>query len=133
MYQLLYRSTADAGLPSQDVFKIVETSARNNPARYVTGFLVFAHNQFAQFVEGPKEQLDALLKDLSSDPRHCDIEILAERVAGGRCFPKWRMRRIAVDRATIADLVAEMRAASVSEDIVRKVREFVNALRLPAA
>ena len=66
MQQLIYVSYASDDFQSGDVFKIIETSARNNPTRDVTGFLVYAHDTFVQFVEGPAASLDALLDDLKA-------------------------------------------------------------------
>lgn len=94
MERLVYRSTAARDLESDAVFKIIETSARKNPGREITGFLIFNGRAFLQLVEGPPDQLDALLHDLAGDPRHHSIEVLDRSEAAERWFPNWRMKRL---------------------------------------
>lgn len=94
MERIVYTSRARTDLASDEVFRIIETSARNNPARDVTGFLIFNQNRFLQLVEGERQALDELLGVLKRDPRHCDLAIHVREPAIKRCFPNWRMRRL---------------------------------------
>ena len=94
MQRLVYRSNATPGLESDAVFKIIETSARKNAGREVTGFLIFDGRAFLQLVEGPSHQLDNLLQDLAGDIRHHSIEVLDRSDAAERWFPDWRMKRL---------------------------------------
>ena len=59
--QIAYVSRASSVLAPDDVFKIIETSARNNSRDDLTGFLIFAENRFFQVVEGSRSAIDALL------------------------------------------------------------------------
>ena len=90
---LLYTSTAAANIDSGDVFAIIEASARRNPSRGVTGFLIYDGRAFLQYVEGPQDALDDLLGQLAEDRRHGDVRILHRAESGTRLFPKWAMRR----------------------------------------
>ncbi len=94
MERILYTSRASTDLPSDDVFRIIETSARNNPSRDVTGFLIFHRGQFLQLVEGERQALDELLGVLKRDIRHRDLTVHFREPAQQRCFPNWRMRRL---------------------------------------
>ena len=78
MLQLAYVSRASSVLAPDDVFKIIETSARNNSRDDLTGFLIFAENRFFQVVEGSRSAIDALLSRLGEDTRHSQIEILSQ-------------------------------------------------------
>jgi hypothetical protein len=80
MHQIIYTSTARAGLSQEDVFRIVEQSARNNPSHDITGFLLFRKGKFLQLVEGPLMALETLLAQLGNDDRHSDLTVV--------CFPQ---------------------------------------------
>ncbi|GMM91840.1 BLUF domain-containing protein [Qipengyuania sp. MTN3-11] len=121
MQQLVYRSRATHGLGADEIFRIIETSARNNPGRDVTGFLVFARDQFIQLVEGPAASLDALLAVLERDPRHCDIEMLERRSIAARSFPKWRMERVSVVGGNLDKLTGSLATAGVPSHVIGKI------------
>ena len=113
---LLYSSAASDHVDSGDVFAITEESARNNPEREVTGFLLYNGRGFLQYVEGPALALDGLLCMLIGDYRHHSVRILHRAQREDRLFPKWNMRRGGLgaedELAAIyhADLPNEMRA-----------------------
>ncbi|MCH2488294.1 MAG: BLUF domain-containing protein [Erythrobacter sp.] len=112
---LLYSSSASPSVDSGDVFSIIEISARNNPRRDVTGFLIYDGREFLQYVEGPQDALDTLLETLGRDTRHHSVRILHRAQSDKRLFPKWAMRRAGEgaenELATIrrTDLPSEMR------------------------
>ncbi|KZY54467.1 hypothetical protein A3736_02745 [Erythrobacter sp. HI0063] len=113
---LLYSSVASTHVDSGDVFAIIEESARNNPQRQVTGFLIYDGREFLQYIEGSAMALESLLNVLSGDYRHHSVRILHRAQREDRLFPKWKMRRAGLgaedELAAIyhADLPNEMRA-----------------------
>jgi len=92
--QVTYISEATSKLGPGDLFRIIETSTKNNLRDDLTGFLVFLNRQFFQVIEGPQDAIDALLIRLQSDPRHTCIKIIDERSIDARAFPAWRMKRL---------------------------------------
>ena len=94
MKRLIYSSRAAAGIDSAEVFKIIEASARNNPRREITGFLLHDADRFLQYVEGPSLAIEALMADLERDPRHSHIETIHEETADKRWFADWGMKRL---------------------------------------
>lgn len=99
MFEVAYISEASSSLAPDEVFKIIETSARNNLRDDLTGFLIFADNRFFQVIEGPPASIDALMDRLKSDARHSSIEIISRREINERSFPRWRMERVKVSDA----------------------------------
>lgn len=99
MIEVAYISEASSSLAPDEVFKIIETSARNNLRDDLTGFLIFADNRFFQVVEGPAVSIDALMNRLKSDARHSSIEIISRRDIDQRSFPRWRMERVRANDA----------------------------------
>lgn len=94
MHRIVYSSIASKGTNTPDVFEIVDVSARNNPQRSVTGFLLYDADRFLQMIEGPALALQALLEDLEADPRHHSIEVLHRSATDERWFPDWEMKQL---------------------------------------
>lgn len=101
--QYLYISTAPS-LSRDEVDAILATSARNNPARDVTGLLLYNGRNFLQLLEGEKGELDALMARISEDSRHSGVSILHSGEVAERTCPKWSMKRV-----IIAESVANRR------------------------
>ncbi len=125
MDQLIYRSRAVNGLSSAETFKIIEISARNNPARDITGFLIFGRGEFLQLIEGPDQALDQLLSDLAVDPRHTGIEVLARRPILARSFPNWRMQRLSLDETSMETIRDQFVGKGLPNAMLDAVTSFV--------
>lgn len=123
---LLYTSVAAKGLDSADVFKIVEDSSRRNPARDITGFLIFDRTGFLQYVEGPQAALDELLETLGKDRRHHSVRVLHRSQSGHRLFPRWAMRRAG---ATAEQELETIRAAGLPAAMMAELEGFGTRLR----
>lgn len=129
MHQIIYASEARPGLGPDEIFRIVEQSARNNPSADITGFLIFRGNRFLQLVEGPLMSLETLLTRLADDERHHSLTILSRMQVSERWFPRWRMRRLgeggdALEELTMA-LTAEGRGRALPEAVQAFLRETV--------
>ena len=94
MERIVYTSIAADALPTQEVFRIVETSERNNPKRDVTGFLIHDSDRFLQLIEGPPMAVEALVAEIETDPRHHSFEVRLRSTAEERWFPDWEMKRL---------------------------------------
>ncbi|WP_133366319.1 BLUF domain-containing protein [Qipengyuania sediminis] len=125
MHQVVYVSEAAPGLGSQDVFRIIEQSARNNPSADITGFLIFRGGRFLQLVEGPLMSLETLLQVLERDPRHHSLRVLSRTPVAARSFGRWRMRRLGGDGEAAAELEASLLAESGAHELPAPVREFL--------
>lgn len=129
MIQVTYTSVAADNLDSGEVFRIVETSASNNAAADLTGFLLFSEGRFFQVVEGPEECIDALMARLDLDPRHHSIKVSHRVETASRSFAKWRMKRVALPSrvARLSDLSPEFNEAP--DYIKRCVEDFLRLER----
>jgi hypothetical protein len=129
MEQLIYVSTANPSVAGGDVFDIIQTSARRNPERGITGFLVFANGQFFQYVEGESAALDRLLGDLSQDPRHHSIQVLHRQPCAQRAFPGWTMKRLfgSQQSGAPAVLLDQLATLGIPVEPVREVERILTA------
>lgn len=132
MEQIVYTSRAAAGVSGAGVFDIVATSARNNPGREVTGFLIFSDGEFLQLIEGPPNQLDRLLATLRTDLRHRDLEVLSRRPVAQRTFANWQMRRFDTDLGDPATILCKLREKGIAREALRTVEQFISRPRKAA-
>lgn len=125
MHQLIYTSEAKCELSHEDVFRIVEQSARNNPGLDITGFLLFRGGRFLQLIEGPLVALETLLQRLARDDRHHSLHVLSRVPITRRSFPRWRMRRVGVAVEAQDELEEVLRTESSGCPLPEAVRTFL--------
>ncbi len=98
LYQLVYCSRATPGLDDEAVHGIIRSARRHNPALGITGLLVFGSGIFFQWLEGPRDNITALMARLQADSRHADIVTLgSSEELRERLFPDWDMELVAGD------------------------------------
>ncbi len=109
LYNMVYCSRAAPGVDDADVDRIIASSRRHNPARGITGMLVFGGGIFFQWLEGPRDNVMELLATLKADTRHESIVLLtSSEEVRERLFPDWDMELVtAVDiRDVLLDALA---------------------------
>jgi hypothetical protein len=112
LYQVVYCSRAAQGIDEAAVAGIVASSKRHNPARAITGLLVYGSGVFFQWLEGPRAEVTQLMALLHDDPRHHDIVPLSEsEEVRERLFPAWDMEQVEAGdiRAVLEDALANAR------------------------
>jgi Sensors of blue-light using FAD len=120
--QYLYISTAPT-LGREEVDAILATSARNNPARGITGLLLFNGRNFLQLLEGEESEVAGLMERITNDPRHSGVSVLDHRGIDVRTCPDWAMKRV-----LIAESIAsrrEMLEQELPEGLDPDVRKMI--------
>ncbi len=91
MYFILYSSQAKGQPNSQEFAIILGQSLRNNPAKEITGLLLYHDGSFMQIIEGEKANVLALYETIRHDSRHEHVKTIVEGEQNGRKFPDWAM------------------------------------------
>ncbi|MEM1195054.1 MAG: BLUF domain-containing protein [Pseudomonadota bacterium] len=120
--QYLYISTAPS-LSRDEVDSILAASQRNNPARNVTGLLLYNGRNFLQLLEGEESELVSLMMRISHDPRHTGISMIDRKLVEERVCPNWAMKRV-----PIAESVANRRAsleANLPDSLDAQTRKII--------
>lgn len=86
---LTYKSTATTNPTTADLQAIVNQARARNRQLGITGMLLFEDGCFLQTLEGPPDQLDMVWNAIKRDKRHCNIEVLNERISQSRLFSQW--------------------------------------------
>ena len=104
LYALYYWSHSTRAISDAEAAELALRSAQNNARFGVTGLLLYGGTfqatpgVFAQWIEGEKTAIQSLFKRIAADPRHTDVQLIAEGHAedlvgrDGRLFPDWGMR-----------------------------------------
>ena len=110
LHQTIYCSRAAAGVDDAAVARIIATARRMNPARGVTGLLVFGSGVFFQWIEGPRDNVTQLMDRIRIDPRHDHVVTLSEtEEVRERLFPEWDMELVSAReiRDVLQDALAD--------------------------
>jgi hypothetical protein len=133
LHNIVYCSRAAPGVTDADVQAIIATSRRWNPARGVTGLLVYGGDIFFQWLEGPKESIVELMHSIRKDKRHNTlVELAVNEEVRERMFPTWDMELVQPDdiREVLQDALRDAKAA-VNTKALRELLQRVEAEELP--
>jgi Sensors of blue-light using FAD len=98
LYNVVYCSRAMPGVDDAAVGRIIASSRRLNPARGITGLLVFGSGIFFQWLEGPRDSVMELMATLKTDERHESIvPLTVTEEVRERLFPDWDMELVTSD------------------------------------
>lgn len=75
----------------KEIGKILESARRNNPARGITGALLYSGGYFCQVIEGSEASLEELFEIIQLDDRHTDVTVLHFEPLDERNFADWSM------------------------------------------
>ena len=93
LYKLIYASRPRIS-GEADIEEILAASRRNNPQKHVTGMLLFNRDWFVQLLEGTRAATTERFLQISADPRHDGIELMAFRATPFRLFADWSMHYV---------------------------------------
>lgn len=90
LHRAIYVSDAvgDAATSLLVLVEILGESERNNRRDGLTGVLMRHAGLFLQAIEGPRGDVDRLLKRLRADPRHENLRLLSDHDVPDRLFPE---------------------------------------------
>ena len=92
VFRLAYASRAGTDMNRGAVVNLTANAAENNRRNHVSGVLFSGNGIFLQWLEGPGEDVCALMSRIQSDPRHRDVTVLSAGWLSGRRYPRWPMQ-----------------------------------------
>jgi len=91
MYQLMYASTAAWTMEHGDLNTILDEARANNRRYGVTGLLLHLDHGFLQLLEGPKDAVLEVFRQIERDHRHIGVRVLIQQDTPSRLFGNWSM------------------------------------------
>jgi hypothetical protein len=127
-FSLLYvsQSLLDRSRATAEVENIVRVSQSRNAVLSVTGALIFTEVHFAQLLEGPRENVDALMASICNDHRHKDVTVLERNMIPARRFTDWSLA-YSGPASYVAEAVEEA-LAEVGDDAGNDVDRLINIM-----
>lgn len=98
IYQVIYVSSASSLLREQELVELLSQSQPRNKANGITGLLLYKDGNIIQAVEGPKQNVLALMAKIQVDKRHHGVIELLHELVDERHFPNWSMDYINVSQ-----------------------------------
>jgi Sensors of blue-light using FAD len=92
LFRLIYCSVSAKPIDDALANAILDQARRNNARHNITGLLLADEKLFVQYLEGEAQDVKAIFKKISQDPRHrCVVELLRQSAVGERLYPDWSM------------------------------------------
>jgi methanogenic corrinoid protein MtbC1 len=117
--KLVYRSRAVHPLSSSDLYRLSLAAQSRNRAESITGVVLYDKDSFFQWLEGPTEGIERVMRSIHNDPRHTDIVVLDRQSSHTRIFADWSMKLAASGQA----------AASWRSDVMEPPPQALDSLR----
>ncbi len=92
IWSMVYRSRAVTPLTDYELYELVQAAQARNEREAITGLMLYEDGRFYQWLEGPAENVARVMRSITQDRRHTEVEILSDRPAQRRQFGDWRMR-----------------------------------------
>ena len=89
---VVYRSRAVNPLAGQELQSLMQAARARNRREAITGILLYDEGRFFQWLEGPEDGIDRVMRSIRSDARHTDLEVLRRNPTSERKFSDWDMR-----------------------------------------
>lgn len=98
IYQIIYVSSASTLLGEKELIELLEQSRPRNQKDSITGALLYKDGNIIQAIEGPEDNVRALMAKIKSDNRHRGVIELLKAHIDERHFPNWSMDYINVSK-----------------------------------
>jgi hypothetical protein len=109
LYNLVYCSRATDEMSERELASLMRVAKAKNRKRDITGLLVHSHGMFLQVLEGPREAVEELMRELYCDGRHDGIiRLQSLEDVRERLYPGWTMQL--VEPGQIREILNDSRA-----------------------
>jgi hypothetical protein len=113
LIQLVYASRARLSAPGRgssvplEIGRILVQSRHNNAMRGIGGVLCYGDGVFLQCLEGERDVVEALYRQIQEDRRHRGVSLLRKRMVPQRHFRIWAMKYLHLD-PSLRQLLSEL-------------------------
>lgn len=126
MYYLMYVSSAQASLSSDELEALLAKARDKNKRLGITGMLIHRGGNFIQYIEGEYDQVQKLYASICEDSRHFGAIVIAEDKIENRQFGDWAMD---LRVAGIKPIFSSAELANDPEGVKKLLNAFVSNMR----
>jgi hypothetical protein len=91
IFHLIYVSTALIPFSVQALEVLLSQSRRDNSTYGISGLLIYGGGNFMQLLEGSRPAVEALYRNIESDPRHHEVTTILTHSTRERWCADWTM------------------------------------------
>ena len=88
---MVYTSKRKPDCSDSEIDKILASCKKNNPAKNITGVLLYTDDMFVQYLEGGRQEILDLYDAIKEDSRHERSVMISYGPLEERTFPNWYM------------------------------------------
>lgn len=121
-YRVIYSSQASAEMSVTELERILVDARAGNEARGITGALVYVDGVFLQILEGRKERVLELMRNIERDSRHASVTVFDESEVDVPSFSSWRMAYLSATPEQLA-IWAGLAGTATLDEILADLRE----------
>ncbi len=107
LIELSYVSQATNDMGILGLMNLLEDAVHKNKRNGITGVLFYDNRIFGKIIEGYPQNVELIWKDINSDPRHTDVQVLDINTLQKRRFSNWSMKFYGSDE--ISQYVPELK------------------------
>ena len=100
-----YVSTSSIPMDSKSVESMLEVFRSSNRAAGITGVLLYCNGSYMQYLEGPREAVNAIYRRVALDQRHHGVVELLNGPVEAREFGEWDMGYSEMGTKTFRELI----------------------------
>jgi hypothetical protein len=105
--QHVYLSRATNLFRPESIGDLLRKSRENNERLGITGMLVYRHPFFMQVLEGPEDDVVALMARIRTDPRHTEITNVIHTPIARAGFADWSMAYWEAKSGAVPEIVTQ--------------------------
>ncbi|WP_412560429.1 BLUF domain-containing protein [Winogradskyella sp. MIT101101] len=90
-YSVIYQSKSQSHFAPMDIELMLMKAKRKNKRLKITGCIVYGDNKFIQLIQGPKDAIIDLYKEIKADKRHFKVTTLLEQSTEQKIWSDWSM------------------------------------------
>lgn len=91
VYSIIYTSRSQNSFHIDEIKKMLLKAKQFNKVNNITGIILYYKLQFIQLIEGDKESIESLYKDIQADKRHFDVETIISTFSKQSLWTEWSM------------------------------------------
>jgi len=91
LHALVYQSRAARPMDGSDLDALLLDARANNELANVTGALIYGNQQFLQYLEGTRADVEQIYARITRARQHHRLEILEQGRVEARHFQRWHM------------------------------------------
>ena len=126
LVSVLYVSSMCIAYTDIEMAYIVEKFQKANNIHNISGMLVYSNGNVMQYIEGSKNDIERLYKNIKSDPMHKNVITLLYEYTKERIFPDWCLNYKVIKE----DKFNEIRNKEDNKIKIKMINNFIKCNRI---